>query len=150
MAALKFAACRHVRGRTDLSPLARLLLEEPSDRQNAKRGCAWPSREFPAARLGRGLTRINAAIGQARRAGLLGVGKSARRARCGYRHTHYVIDLERLAALDPDRAGDGVGPEDGLAPRSRASRPRRPRPENRSAAVGESTKPRSENRPPTD
>ncbi len=106
--ALKLAACRYVRSRTDLSLLSRLLLEELIDRYNVTRGCAWPSRTFLAARLGRGPTQIGEAFAEVQRAGLVQIGKSLGPTACGHRHNLYVIDLQRLAVADPDHGGHGA------------------------------------------
>ena len=147
IAALKFAAGRYVRSRADLSPLTRLLLEELIDRHNGKQGGAWPSQEFLAGRLGCGLTQIKGAIRMARRVGLLRIGKSARPTPCGYSHNIYMLDIELLAGLDPDRSGGLVVADSEVAvsvasppaPAAAAGKPTRDGRETDQATVGKPT-----------
>src|SRR4051812_5798388 len=116
-----------MRSRAELPPLTRLVLEELIDRYSDKHGCAWPSLAFLAARLGCGMTQIKGAIRAASGAGLIGIRKSGRPTARGYRHNVYMIDLELMAARDPDRGGytdstsNDLGTADTVRPRAAAT-----------------------------
>lgn len=95
--ALKLAACRHVRGRRDLTLLARVVLEELIDLYNVGRGCAWPSRATLARRLDRSQTQIGAALNELVGAGLIKILKFGLHTTSKHLRNAYSLDLAGLA-----------------------------------------------------